>query len=443
MGRVVFLFILLSTACSGTSGGGNRSATSMLYYFLEFQTPTYYEEVSHIFRSNCSSCHQQGEIAPFPLESYQDAVTYSSSIRQSVTDRTMPPPGMDNSGVCQSYTDTHWLSDADIVSIQRWVDGGMPAGDSSLGEPALPAIRSLPNISATLDMGVDYTPDHHKSDDIRCFLVDTGLTEDRFMTGFELVPGAPSVVHHAILFSIDSAEQAAYAAALDSADPLPGYECPSGDSVPNSLFLAGWAPGGGASLQPAGTGLRIYGGFKQILQIHYNLTQSSYATTAFDRHTGDQLPPSDRSKMHLQLATQVEKEAIVFPVADLDMALPPGEASATTVAEFTIPEFLPSMTIYSSFPHMHLLGSSIKAERVRDGKSECIMDVPKWDFNWQGAGTYSTPLEFRAGDTIRLTCEFDTTSRTEDTVWGNGTNDEMCLNFFYATFDNQFSFPGL
>jgi hypothetical protein len=61
------------------------------------------------------------------------------------------------------------------------------------------------------------------------------------------------------------------------------------------------------------------------------------------------------------------------------------------------------------------------------GSAECVGDVPRWDFNWQLFYFYREPLTLRAGDRMRVTCTFDTRSRTEPTLPGWGTQNEMCL----------------
>jgi hypothetical protein len=64
---------------------------------------------------------------------------------------------------------------------------------------------------------------------------------------------------------------------------------------------------------------------------------------------------------------------------------------------------------------------------------QCMLNVPAWDFDWQLAYWYERPITFSPSDSVRITCTYDTTSRTEVVTWGEGTQDEMCLTFVYAT----------
>ena len=109
--------------------------------------------------------------------------------------------------------------------------------------------RKKYRVDLTVGMGTSYTPDPSKEDHYRCFVLDPGLDHDAFVVGFEIRPGEPRIVHHLTLFALDSAEDERAAAALDAADPGPGYEC-FGDTRVPSRWLVGSGPGGGAIAMP-------------------------------------------------------------------------------------------------------------------------------------------------------------------------------------------------
>ena len=119
------------------------------------------------------------------------------------------------------------------------------------------------------------------TDDYRCFLLDTGVPEDRFITGVRFVPDNAEVVHHAILYRV-RAEQIAGAQMRDEQDPGQGWSCFGGPDLPavggdavrsldSAPWLAAWAPGGRESRYPEGTGVFLEKGSSVILQVHYNL----------------------------------------------------------------------------------------------------------------------------------------------------------------------------
>jgi hypothetical protein len=60
------------------------------------------------------------------------------------------------------------------------------------------------------------------------------------------------------------------------------------------------------------------------------------------------------------------------------------------------------------------------------------VNIPRWDFHWQQLYFFQQPIQVSAQNTLKLTCTWDNfTSRT--VTWGEGTEDEMCLNYFYVT----------
>jgi hypothetical protein len=158
-----------------------------------------------------------------------------------------------------------------------------------------------------------------------------------------------------------------------------------------------------------------------VMQVHYNLEPGA-------------LP--DQTAIDLELADSVGKEAFLTAVADPDLYLPPGEQMIITTNTLDVPNFLGPYKVWSVFPHMHTLGQTLKVELERAGGSDCMLDVPHWDFEWQQFFNYDGPPKaVLGGDSIRVTCGFNTTSRTEATTWGEGTMDEMCLAFLYTTTD--------
>jgi len=200
-------------------------------------------------------------------------------------------------------------------------------------------------------------------------------------------------------------------------DAMAGYECFGGSGVGNSQPLALWAPGGGATVFPNGTGLLLNGGRHVVIQIHYNLIAGTYP---------------DRTRVNMTTnSTGTTTRAYFAPIVDSNLQLPPGMANFS--ASDTIPlSSLPiPVRIYGAAPHMHTLGRSLRVETTGT-TPRCIVDTPRWDFHWQGLWWYDTPVRVSPSDTLRITCNYDTTGRTSDTHWGESTSDEMCLTYFYV-----------
>ncbi len=267
-----------------------------------------------------------------------------------------------------------------------------------------------------LDPGAEYALRAELADDYRCFLVDPQLTSDAFVTAYRVDPGDARVVHHVILYAPTTAPAEEAAAALDAQDAALGYPCFGGPGVA-SRAVAGWAPGTPVTRFPAETGVRLLAGRKLVMQVHYNTRVAAGA---------------DRTRVALELAADVPIEATIVPLADTSLEVPPGQAEATVTSELSLP--LPvRVKVRGVFPHMHRLGRRLKLELNRAEKWQCAVNVPSWDFNWQRFYFYETPLAAVPGDTIRLSCTYDTRARAANVTWGEGTDDEMCLVGLYVT----------
>jgi hypothetical protein len=380
--------------------------------------PTYYEDVAPILMENCANCHTPGGIAPFPLLTYEDTAPLAALIKARTTAREMPPFNPSNCGHCNTFKDAHWLTTQQIATIAVWADGKAPAGDPAKAPPVPEPPQGLAGVNLTLDTLVDYMPDIAKTDDYRCFVVDPGLVSDKFLTGYEVLPGNRQVVHHVIAHALDTAAADAAAVAKDDAEAGPGYTCYGGPGVTDSRFVVGWAPGGRPTTLPAGTGLRLSAGRKVVIQIHYNLANG---------------PMPDRTKIALTVADSIGKEALISGVSAAPLVLPPGQALVEQSGEMVVPAQVPLVKLWAVGPHMHTAGKTMRIEADHQGTKTCLLDVQNWDFHWQSFWQYDTPIQVQGGDTIRITCGYDTTGRVKPTYSGEGTEDEMCIGFFYAT----------
>lgn len=405
MQRLTSLFALLalSAACSTPdSSGGNA-------------TPTYYGEVGAILNQNCVGCHVSGGIGGFSLGSYSDAQPLAGLIKSYTAARIMPPYNADNSGDCNTFKEARWLSDDQIATLGAWSDAGAPEGAAG----PVPTATPLPSVSspdAVVEMKADYVPVSGPNDDYRCFVVDPVSPVDVFVTAFEFVPGEPRVVHHAILYTMDSAGEDS-ALAREAEDLEPGYDCYGGTGITDAKWASAWVPGAGASILPTGTGVRLPGGRKMVMQIHYNTLQGSFP---------------DRTSVKLSLSPSVEREAVIPRFGDNTLLLPPGQVDVENTTEFALPDVGP-IQLHAVAPHMHTLGQSFRAEYVEGGNTTCLVDVPRWNFGWQQLFFYQTPLTLPSGGTLRVSCHYNTSGQTEPVTFGEDTDQEMCIALFYAT----------
>ncbi|MBI1898616.1 MAG: ascorbate-dependent monooxygenase [Acidobacteria bacterium] len=399
--------------------------------------PTFSREVSRIMQAKCQICHRPDDIAPFSLMTYQDAAERLEAIQEAVGQRRMPPwKPVEGHG---RFRDSYALSEEERNTILQWIDAGAPEGDPAdmpepppqtgewqHGEPDL--VVQMPQLYEV----------PRRSDVYRCFVLPTGLEEDKWVTKVQVMPGNRQIVHHVILF-LDSSGQAEE---LDARDEEPGYECfggPGFEIAGASLStlldlmssLGGWAPGMRANVMPEGVGLFLSRRARIVMQVHY-----------FPGGRGG----TDQTKVGLYFAQeQPQKRMLYVPVLNTTFELVPGEKNQEVNAEFTVP-FLLDATAWQIVPHMHLLGRRIKVEVERQRETESLVYIDDWDFDWQSFYTFEEPVDLPAGARIKLACTFDNSSENprnpsdppKRVTWGEGTQDEMCIAFLGVTLKNQF-----
>lgn len=435
------LSLLLSPGC----GGGDDGSV------------TYYRDVAPVLEKQCVSCHRDGGIAPFALDSYASAREYVAAMRQSITNRSMPPQPLTNDGSCQSFTNARWMSDDEIRLIGNWMDQGTLEGnpDDFSGTPTPSPDFSSHALALTTPL---YTPQPSgnggANDDYRCFLIEPGLTKDQFVTRFGVEPGNEAIVHHTLVFTVDptatgsTGDGKTNAQVIESLEAQsggkPGWDCYglSGEGIiPNGL-AASWAPGEGVTRYPTGTGLRLRQGDWVVVQMHYNL----------DYATGD-----DSSTVRLELADSVLQEGVILLSdgfldtlsSETPASLPAGKQSTLFTWEVTFeqiqafaqqyygyPDALPALAVYGIYPHMHSLGRQMQVTVLNDQGETCAANVSQWDFNWQQYYFYEEPVGIGPGTTIRITCVYDTRTRSEPTLPGLNTTDEMCMLGAFVSIDS-------
>lgn len=379
--------------------------------------PLFWEDVAPIVYKNCLSCHTEGGIAPMELKDYDDAVRFAPLIANEVEERNMPPWNVDNSGDCNTYKDARWLTEDEIETIVAWARGDRLEGDAAMA-PAIPdPPPGLDEVTASVNMGVDYEPDDEDLDDNRCFVMNPDLSADAYLVAFDIRPGAKTMVHHVVVFALPDAAAEAQVAALDAGDERPGYTCYGGPGATGASYIMGWGPGSGPTYFPEGTGIKMLAGRKLVMQVHYNLING--VTT-------------DNTAIDMKLRPGVDNPAFFYRFVDWSIFLPAGEPLIVETSEFVIPPELSDATLWGVAPHMHEAGKIMHVEFDREGEeTQCVLDVFDWDFHWQNFNLYETPLHVVGGDIFRVSCGYDTTDREVVTTFGEGTADEMCNNLFY------------
>src|SRR5439155_5982346 len=142
-------------------------------------------DVAPIFQQRCEQCHRPGGMAPMSLRTYEDVRPWARSIRTRVSAREMPPWFLNKEVGIREYKDDYSLTDEQIDTIVKWIDGGTLQGRPS----DMPPPRAFPSDASwaigkpdlVISMDKPYTVPAVAKDAIKDFVVDPRLTEDRYI----------------------------------------------------------------------------------------------------------------------------------------------------------------------------------------------------------------------------------------------------------------------
>jgi|SRR5580700_10791100 len=147
-------------------------------------------------------------------------------------------------------------------------------------------------------------------------------------------------------------------------------------------------------------------------------------------------PVTDYSQLGLYLADAppVERVVAIDTLRDLDLAIPAGAPDYVSRASMTLAQ---PVTLVSVQPHMHYRGKAMEVRAVYpDGRTELLITVPKYDFNWQTTYVLREPKLLPAGTRLDSVAEFDNSTNNPSNPdasklvnWGDQTTDEMHIAF--------------
>jgi len=379
--------------------------------------PTYARDVAPILNANCVSCHQAGEIGPFPLATYEDAKLHAQNIASVASAKIMPP--WKPNGMHGQFVGERRLTDAQIAVLSKWVATGAPQGDTTKPVAVAPSHASgwqLGEPDLVLTMPDAYHIPADGPDVWRCFVLPTNLPQDRQVVAIEYRAGNKSVVHHCLGF-VDTTGKGR---SLDAAEEGAGYTSFGGPGFLPAGDLGGWAPGNMPRFLPDGIGRPLWAKSDMILQVHYH---------------PDGKPEEDQTSVGLYFARKpVTQRLYTLPIL-AKVNIPAGDAAYETARTIHVPV---DADVISVTPHMHLLGRQIAMSATRpDGTTEPLIKIGDWDFNWQDTYTFVHPVHLPKGSEIALSATYDNSadnprnpnSPPKAVGWGERTTDEMCIGF--------------
>ena len=361
---------------------------------------TYSKHIAPIFNSRCAECHRKGQIAPFPLNGFASTVGWEAMIAEVVEQDRMPPWNA-NPEVGHFANDAR-LTKEEKQLILTWVQNGCPEGDPA-DLPTPPQFTEgwrIPKPDMVIHVRDEpFTVPATGVVDYKYFEIDPQFTEDKYVVAAEARPGNTAVVHHIIAF----------------------VKAPGQDNVDLGSLLIGYAPGTSPLIFPANAAMKVPAGSKILFEMHY---------------TPNGTEQTDLSYIGLKFtdAATVKHEVVGAEALFAKFEIPPQAADYEVQAKY---RFREDMQILSLTPHMHLRGKAFRyVATYPDGTTETLLDVPKYDFNWQLRYEMATPKMMPAGTVVQCVGVFDNSDDNPNNPdsskavrWGRQSWEEMMIGF--------------
>ena len=382
--------------------------------------PTYSKDVAPIIYAKCADCHRPGSMAPMSLITYEDARPWARAVKQKVSRREMPPWGADPS--VGKFKNDPSLTQAQIDTIAAWVDAGAPEGSKAdlpptpkfaegwtIGKPDL-IFKMVKPIAVPADGTVPYT----------YVTIPTNLQQDIWIRAVELKPTDRRVVHHIISDLVEDDGQ--------PEDGTPTYiKDRSRKEIPSGLG-AGLVPGRLYEAFDDGIVRKIPAGADIVLQMHYTTVGEAITDQTEIGVILAKEPPTARTRL-------VSGGAM----PNMRIEIPPGAPNYEASAQKT---FDRDTYLVNLYPHMHVRGKDVQYKIVYpDGREEVVLNVPRYDFNWQTRYQLAEPKLMPKGSTLKVIAHYDNSSAnrynpdpSQTVRWGDQTWEEMLIGY-YGTLD--------
>ena len=384
--------LTIAVLFAGASAFANDSSTRQV---------TFYKDVLPIVQENCQVCHRPngqdlgGMVAPMAFTTYEESRPWAKAMARKTATKEMPPwhASPEQAGV---FVNERTLTQDEIDVFTKWAATGAKRGNPNEAPDAVewPVNEgwTIGEPDLVIDMPVRHFVDDDVEDEYKYFthkLSKETLPNDRWLKAVEFKAGS-KVVHHIIL------------------DPLGGI-----------------APGSDPIVYDEGTGRELKTGTRLTWQMHYH-KEAGPGTGMWDQSS---------------VAVKFYPEGYEVPnpvhgsyLGNMSFKIPAGDPNYTAKSKHT---FRHPARIIGFAPHMHLRGKAAKYEvTYPDGTQEVLLEVPRYDFNWQTTYKFAEPKYMPKGTQIIFTSTWDNSANnpynpdpTIDVTYGEPTTDEMSFGF--------------
>src|SRR6266566_182072 len=392
---------------------------------------TFSRDVWPILERRCVSCHQSGEIAPMALTSYKQVRPWAGAIREAVLSHKMPPWHAAPESA-HSFRNDRSLTKAELEAIVAWVDSGSSEGDPvreyagrprehgwKLGKPDL--VIQVPGFQVPKIGPSPYS----------FLIVPKHFDRDTWVRAAEFRIDQRAVIHHINAF-VRSPGSSYLAGFPENRIFVPTLADRAKKRAGERIFerrqlLLGYEPGyapmpwldGGAKLIKAGSDI--------VFEMHYN-------------PNGKEVTDYSEFALYFASAAPSKRVLAIDTLRDLDFTIPPRDGNCQSKATMTLAS---PAQLLSFQPHMHVRGKSMEVRAIYpDGRTEKLLSVPKYDFNWQTTYALARPLDLPAGTRLESIAGFDNSVNNAfnpdpgaTVKWGDQTTEEMHIAFLELVID--------
>ena len=357
---------------------------------------TWSQQISRIFQRRCQGCHQPGEIAPFPLLTYEDVLGWDAMIGEVVSEGRMPPWHA-NPAYGEFLNDSR-LTDEEQRLIAEWVAHGAPEGDRAQLPPPIEAASTKDSEPWDVELFIQDKPFEVPAEgvlDYQYFTVDPGFTEDKWVAAVEARPDCRAVVHHMAVFIApkgDFFRLRRQGKVSEIGGYVPGVHFSDYVGHPaDAEELPDMSEESGLMLVPAGSQI--------VFEMHY---------TASGRAQQDRTSVAMRFADQAQVARKSTSRFGSALAESTDFAIPEQASDYPVEGWYT---FLDDSKILWLNAHMHLRGKSMRFEaHYPNGEREVLLDIPRYDFDWQTVYLLRRPKQMPKGTRLHCVAHFDNSS---------------------------------
>ncbi len=371
--------------------------------------PDYATEVAPIIAENCTTCHREGGIGPFAINSHLMLQGWSPMIREVLITKRMPPEQVDP--YIGHFSNARYMSEEDLQTVVHWIDAGAPRGAVAI-DPL--SELSYPDIDAWQLGEPDYVIKGPKHEipatgvlDYITVDVEVPFDEDKWIRAVQFVPGDRSVLHHLLTYVTAPAE-----------------DFDGGEVDTRSIarrFLEGYAPGKISAMEfPEDTGVFIPAGYKLSMQFHY---------TTNGRET------SDETLLGLYTYDEPPKYENFTRSVSARFRIPPHALNHEVSAEYMFDQ---DVVVTGLRAHMHFRGKDMKfSVENPDGSMRDLLSVPAYSYAWQPTYQLDQPEFIPAGTKVYVTGAFDNSQYnpanpdpSKELTFGLQSWDEMFIGYW-------------